>query len=102
MAEVDWEPVFSGNGLELRRIQAEIETLGIPVVATAREMAPYSGMVGRLPEMTLYTLSVPSGVLEARRDELAAIVQRVTGDEVDDIQAIRDAEEDYDVRACPN
>ena len=99
--EIRWTNVYEGSGLTLRAVEESLRGRGFDVIrlpGTAKEM--YAVPVGRQPEQVVHRLAIPEVQFESRQvDVEAAIAAGTLSEENED--AIREAEEDYDVRGCP-
>lgn len=98
-----WQPIFTGHGAQLGLLTGELTSMGITVVRNPYPRAGATFEVGIFgtDEASNYTLSVPQEEYAARYEEIEAAVASLTQPPSGDPQAIAEAEEDFDVRACP-
>jgi predicted amidophosphoribosyltransferase len=99
----NWVLVFDGRGHQLQMMHEALQHAGIPVVRDyAQKLESGVSWTVANPELfNYYRLYVPPDVYQRRRDEIAAFVNAVTGAGGANPMAEAEAEEDYDVRACP-
>lgn len=102
MEETAWITVYTGRPPVLEFLEQELQARGFTV---ARQ--PYQELGGQFEvgifatqNASVYNLCVPKEEHDARREELIAAVQEAGGVGAGDEAAIREAEEDYDVRGC--
>lgn len=100
----DWVVVCKEKGSILDGIEDALTKRGIRVVRGEAEAPGFNQPVGIFGTTAgaLYTLSVPVDELAARRDEIEAVIAELTGAEPGDAAAQAEAEQDYDVRGCPD
>lgn len=99
-----WVSVYFGPLEALRLIESRLQALEIPYQRLAGQNSLGEGGVEiHSPLMLEFRLVVPTSVLQERRGDIeAAILQGGwDGTSAGDLAAIAEAEEDYDVRACP-
>ena len=98
-----WQPIFTGHGAQLGLLTGELKGMGVTVVRN-----PYPGVgatfevgIFGTDEVSNYTLSVPQEEYAARYEEIESAVASITQTRSGDPRAMAEAEEDFDVRACP-
>jgi hypothetical protein len=99
----EWVPVFTGRGVALHLVEEVLRSRGISVVhLPSDEAGAFSlGVVGA-EGFREFTLAVPSADAEARRSEIQAAIDETLEAGGADLSAVAEAEQDYDVRACPS
>lgn len=98
-----WQPIFTGHGAQLGLLTGELRGMGITVVRNPYRQIGATFEVGIFgtDEVSNYTLSVPQEQYAQRYEEIEAAVASITQTKSGDPQAMAEAEEDFDVRACP-
>lgn len=100
-AKPKWVTVYQGVGVQLRSIEERLRAQGFSVTQLhghSAEMVPLPLHLGH--EAVLYKLMLPEDEYLSREAEVRALVA-AGGVTAEDADAIREAEEDYDVRGCP-
>lgn len=98
----DWVEVYTGRGAALRAVEEDLKSRDITVVRTPYAVgAAFEVGIFGTDEGSTYILSVPPDEYEARREEVDSAVAECGGLGTGDLAAQEEAEEDYDVRACP-
>jgi hypothetical protein len=98
--DAGWVEVYTGKGVQLRQVEAQLQRAGIDVVRLqSAEALPYP-VITHQPETAYYALRVPIDQVKAYHEEIEAAVSAATGEPTPDLEAMAEAEEDYDVRAC--
>ena len=97
----NWITVYRGAGVQLRSVEAGLEAQGFSV-ARLHELnsEPSATWQHRGSEVAIYELSIPESEYRARQPEVQALVA-AGSQSVENPDAVREAEEDYDVRGCP-
>lgn len=100
--EAEWLAVYSGSGPQLSFVESELVALGLPVLRVPPEDVgnPEVGVFGSR-ELAIYELRVPQAELASRGQEVAALLASLKADTAESLSAQAEAEQDYDVRACP-
>jgi hypothetical protein len=97
-----WVEIYTGHGVTLRQIESALEARGF---AVARLRVPglfdHHRASTSAPEQIEYTLSIPLEEYRGREEEIRSVIAAATGTAPSDLEALQEAEEDYDVRACP-
>jgi hypothetical protein len=99
----DWVRVYTGPGRVAEIVESTLRTAGIDVVRLPGEnleLFPYAFARGA-EHLAFYTLAVAPQDYERRRAEITAAVEAAGGAGEAGADAVAEAEEDYDVRACP-
>jgi hypothetical protein len=101
----EWVNVYTGVSRAAEMVEANLASLGIPsarLPGEALETFPI-GVMGSPNEFSLWTVSVPQSAHAGRREQIERAVSlgRLAAGE-EDPEAAAQAEEDYDVRACPS
>lgn len=104
VADPSWVQVYTGTGVALRMVRDELERLGIPVASGHSDIIGDPDVLGALavPDIMHYTLAVPPDLYAERREEIDGVVGAAADTEPADPQAMADAEEDYNIQACPS
>lgn len=104
VADPSWVQVYTGTGVALRMVQDELERLGIPVASGHSDIIGEPDVLGALavPDVMHYTLAVPPDVYTERREEIDGVVGAASATEPVDPAAVAEAEEDYNIQACPS
>lgn len=98
---VEWIAIYKGRGVPVRSLEAGLRHHGFSVVLLPDEQTgypqvqPHSGS-----ELQFYRVAIPEDQYHARRGEVDGLLAAL-GSHAEDPVAILEAEEDYDVRACP-
>src|SRR5688572_13954518 len=99
-----WMRVYTGPGRVVDMVETTLRLSGISVVRLPGERAevfPNANAHGT-EHLAIHTLAVPAEQYDARWPQIdAAIMAAGGGDPEPDTDAMAEAEEDYDVRACP-
>jgi len=99
----DWVEVFSGRGPALRGLEEELERRGITTIRMPAQVgAAFEVGIFGTDEGSIYLLQVPRDQFEARSAEIEAAVEEFAGTDAGDPAAQAEAEQDYDVRGCPD
>lgn len=99
-----WVDIFTGRAILAEALEGLLNGVGISTVRAANRHMPNwppftEDVVGN--GLIWLTVSVPEDQYQIRRAEIDAAVAEVTGGAEADPEAAAEAEEDYDVRACP-
>jgi hypothetical protein len=96
-----WVPIYSGHGPALDLLEDDLRGRGFEVARTPAEdvQSLPAGVVGA--QDPYFRLSVPATQYQARHEEVAAALVETTGGSASDPEAMAEAEEDYDLRGCP-
>lgn len=98
----DWVSVYTGHGVEMAMVADDLANRGLTVIRAPSErleLAPVA-LFGS-PGLDFYSLSVPRAEFAERQAEIEAAVAEIAGGGGADPAAEAEAEQDYDVRACP-
>ncbi|MFN3651605.1 MAG: hypothetical protein ACK47B_18670 [Armatimonadota bacterium] len=101
--QAEWVRVYTGAGQPLRVVEGNLKAMGIPVVRLPGEglsQYPFT-TIGMADETLLWSLAVPADVHRTRADLVGMAVTAAQSVRDGDEEAIAEAEEDYDVRGCP-
>lgn len=98
-----WVGVYTGPEASVRLVEMRLKAFGIP---SQRLPGPHAaGAMSEFytPHLAGYQLLVPGGAAERQADRIAEAVRSgaAPGAADEDPAAMAEAEEDYDVRACP-
>lgn len=100
-AQPAWITVYSGHGVQLRQVEEGLRQQGFVVARLHVEAEPFNPVPPhRGSDAAYYRLTIPEDQYLARQQEVHTLVAAAGGME-EDPDAVREAEEDYDVRACP-
>lgn len=99
--EVQWTVIYEGLGIRARSLEEGMRMLDIPAVRLPGKQEVY----GKLPphvgqDLHSYRIAIPEEQYRARQADVDALVAALNA-EVEHPDAMQEAEEDYDVRACP-
>jgi hypothetical protein len=99
--KIDWIAIYKGEGIRMRSLEAGLRHHGFDVIQLPEdprafpEVPPHVGS-----EVRSYRVAIPEDQYHARRVEVETLLASVQAD-AEDPEAMREAEEDFDVRACP-
>jgi predicted amidophosphoribosyltransferase len=100
--EPGWATVYSGRGVELRMAEEALVQAGFTSIKTYEDPAnTFPVAAFGTQDLTYYSIALPADEYQARREEIERITSEIRGQSPEDVEAQAEAEQDYDVRACP-